>query len=86
MEEFGRRHVSAPTIAAAHCLRLVSAEKGQREQVVKLMQLPQPSKASSDVNREEIIEKLHEALYGATLACFVQGMNVRSSSFRQIGH
>ena len=58
--EASTRHVAAPSIATAHFLRLVSANRGEREQVIKHMNLPQPSKAPANLNKEEFINKLHE--------------------------
>jgi len=92
IRESARRHVAAPTIAAAHNLRIISSTRGERLQIVEAMSLPQPStfgapdssKAAS-IDKKEFLEALRLSLYGATLACFVQGCNIIAKANKDQG-
>ena len=75
MREFGARHVAAPTLASAHSLRIASANRAERDVITKLLDLPQESGKPDSVD-EAMTESLKVALYGATLASFIQGCNV----------
>ncbi|OCF41600.1 6-phosphogluconate dehydrogenase (decarboxylating) [Kwoniella heveanensis CBS 569] len=79
-KEIAERHVAAPAIAAAHQLRIISADKFERLDVAKNLQLPQPSRAKeADLSKEEkdnLLNTVHTAVYGAILGAFVQGLNI----------
>jgi 6-phosphogluconate dehydrogenase len=68
-----RVHVPAPTLTAAHDLRLVSAFRGERERVKEVFggDFP-PQRISQD--RGAFLEDLRVSVYTACLASFVQGM------------
>ncbi|KZT19136.1 6-phosphogluconate dehydrogenase C-terminal domain-like protein [Neolentinus lepideus HHB14362 ss-1] len=77
--EAANRHVSAPTIAAAHFLRIASSDRAQRLQVVD--GLGQDLGAArkqhlSDDEKTAFVGDLRLAVYCATLASFAQGMNL----------
>ncbi|KZT57776.1 6-phosphogluconate dehydrogenase C-terminal domain-like protein [Calocera cornea HHB12733] len=77
LREAGMRHVAVPTIAASHQMRIVSANKNQRERDVKDLQLPKAVPANlSQEEKDEFIEHLRLAVYGGTLASFVQGYGI----------
>ncbi|EPQ54339.1 6-phosphogluconate dehydrogenase, decarboxylating [Gloeophyllum trabeum ATCC 11539] len=77
--EAANRHVSAPTIAAAHFLRVASSDRAQRLQVVEALgqDLGAARKQQiSDDEKKAFVEDLRLAVYCATLASFAQGMNL----------
>ncbi|BGP35175.1 hypothetical protein JCM10296v2_007005 [Rhodotorula toruloides] len=84
-KEWAERHVSAPTIALAHCLRLASSNKGERLKVAKKLGIAQPKERVEwkGKTREEVEATLEKALYGASLASFAQGCNLIAESERQ---
>ena len=77
------RHTFGPTISAAHALRLISSDKGQRLKLKENLKLPQPSKAAKELDRKLWAEKIRKAVYGGILASFIQGCNV---SWRFVCH
>jgi len=79
-QEIGTRHVAAPTIAAAHQLRIISADRGERLKVVKALGIAQPSKAEEIEHVDAFVETLRKAAYGAILGAFVQGLAVSIKS------
>ncbi|TFY51295.1 hypothetical protein EVJ58_g10644 [Rhodofomes roseus] len=77
--EAANRHVSAPTIAAAHFFRIASADRAQRMQVVE--NLGQGLGAArkqqvDDAFRTQFVEDLRLAVYCGCLASFAQGLNL----------
>jgi 6-phosphogluconate dehydrogenase len=77
LQEIGVRHVAAPSISAAHQLRIISANRTERLKVVKNLGIPQPSKSrDEDHSRDEIIEIIRKATYGAIFGAFVMGLNL----------
>jgi len=75
--EAAMNHVAAPTIVASHQLRIISSNKNERVPVEKLLQLPQPSSAKlSAEEKEKLVEQLRLAVYGGTLASFIQGYDL----------
>ncbi|KAK8866062.1 6-phosphogluconate dehydrogenase (decarboxylating) [Kwoniella newhampshirensis] len=79
-KEIGERHVAAPAIAASHQLRIISADKFERLEVAKNLNVPQPSEAEEKKldkeKKDELLKTIHSAVYGAMLSAFVQGLNI----------
>ena len=68
-------HVPAPSLSAAHYLRLASAGVRQRIDIQKsLGTIPLGTIKIEPSQRSEFLEHLRKAVYGSILACFVQGM------------
>jgi 6-phosphogluconate dehydrogenase len=77
VQEAAKTHVPAPTIAAAHLLRVASANRPDRIEFDKLVQLEKPRLADEFKNKtHEFIENLRGAVYVSFLASFVQGCNL----------
>jgi 6-phosphogluconate dehydrogenase len=75
--EAANRHVSCPTIAAAHFLRIASSNRSERLNVFELIGGSIAGAKKQQVeNKEEVIEDLRQAVYCSFLACFAQGMNL----------
>ncbi|KFH41363.1 6-phosphogluconate dehydrogenase-like protein [Hapsidospora chrysogenum ATCC 11550] len=85
LEEATRLHVPAPVIAAAHMLRITSADAAKREAV--------PSLAKGVVNPERIqvdsvakfTKKLETATYACFLTAFIEGLHIISRADRENG-
>lgn len=75
-----RRHVSAPTISAAHAFRIASADRAQRLIVADALgdEIGGAQKAVIQDEKEqaEFVEDLRVAVYAAFLAAFAQGLNL----------
>lgn len=75
-----RRHVAAPTIAAAHFFRVASADRAQRLQVADALgdEIGGAKKAVLADARERaaFVEDVRVAVYAAFLAAFAQGLNL----------
>ncbi|TVY75975.1 6-phosphogluconate dehydrogenase [Lachnellula suecica] len=72
-------HVPAPTLSAAHYLRIVSAFRGNREHVKETFHgsfLPSKFTFASSEDQEAFIEDLRKAVYTTCLAAYVQGMSI----------
>ncbi|KIX05348.1 6-phosphogluconate dehydrogenase (decarboxylating) [Rhinocladiella mackenziei CBS 650.93] len=78
-------HVPAPSLTAAHYLRLASANVGQRRQVGNSLGAVSPGKIILDRNqRQSFLEDLRKAVYATVLLCFIQGLDLlRQASERQ---
>lgn len=78
LKELSERHVGGPTIAAAHFLRVISADKNQRLDVANNVRIKQPSPVPnlSDGDKVAWAEKIRLATYGTVLAFFIQGCNL----------
>lgn len=75
------RHVAAPSFNAGHDLRIISANRDERLEVIKNLTIPQPSKATKlkalgEKEMAELMEDFHTATYGCFLAAFVMGLEV----------
>ena len=70
------RHSFGPTISAAHALRLISSNKGQRLKIREHFKVPEPSESGENLDKKLWIEKIRKAVYGAILSSFIQGCNV----------
>lgn len=74
-----RLHIPAPTLAAAHSIRVASADRAQRLHVKDTLKgsfHPETLHLTNDKERQDFLEDLRVATYVACLASFVQGMNV----------
>lgn len=76
IRELAAQHIAAPTIAAAHQLRLISGPKGERLRSAKQMRVPKPARMGDDVDRKQFVEDVRLAVYGGILGAFVQGMRI----------
>jgi 6-phosphogluconate dehydrogenase len=78
LREIAGRHVPAPTIAAAHQLRLTSATRRSRLKVHDVLKLPVPKMLAKDASfdKDEFVKDLKLAVYAGILGAYVQGMNV----------
>lgn len=74
--EAAHRHVSAPTIAAAHFYRIASANRDERLRFFDLIGGAAAAKKQHLEERAEFIEDLREAVYCGFLASYAQGMNL----------
>lgn len=74
--EAARRHVSAPTISAAHFYRIASANRSERLSFFDLIGGAAAAKKQHVEDRAEFIEDLREAVYCGFLASYAQGMNL----------
>jgi 6-phosphogluconate dehydrogenase len=75
--EAANRHVSCPTIAASHFLRVASSDRAERLHVFDLIGGTMAGAKKQHIeNREETIEDLRQAVYCSFLACFAQGLNL----------
>ncbi|KIJ52385.1 hypothetical protein M422DRAFT_156207 [Sphaerobolus stellatus SS14] len=77
MKAWAGRHVAAPTLAAAHNLRILSSQKDERSAIAQLMGVVQPHHPTAPgADKMAAVESLRVAVYGSFLASFVQGCNV----------
>lgn len=70
-------HVPAPSLTAAHYMRIASSEVEQRIAVKSSIgaSVPTPLQVSEE-ERAEILRHLGHAVYLTTLMCFVQGLDI----------
>lgn len=73
--ETAQRHIAAPTLAAAHYLRVASGNRQEREVVAEKLQIPLP-KPLSIKDKNDFIEKLRRAVFASYLASFCQGLEL----------
>lgn len=78
LREIAGRHVAAPTIAAAHQLRITSAFRGQRLEAHEALKLPLPKEMGQDesFDQKAFLKDLKLAVYAGILGSYVQGMHV----------
>ncbi|PLB55359.1 6-phosphogluconate dehydrogenase [Aspergillus steynii IBT 23096] len=74
--ESAARHVSAPSLATAHYLRIASGNRAERVQAAKKLQLPSPRAIEGIQDRKAFIETLRRTVYCAFLASFCQGLEL----------
>lgn len=70
------RHVSCPTLAAAHYLRVASGNRAERARVAKKLSMPIPRPVENIRDYKTIMEKLRRAVYCTFLASFCQGLEL----------
>ncbi|KAI9742334.1 MAG: hypothetical protein M1818_003867 [Claussenomyces sp. TS43310] len=84
--EATHQHVPAPTLSTAHYLRVVSADRGQREHVKSTFHGSFPTskiQMKDDAEKAALIEDLRWAVYSACLASYVQGLSIIDVADRQ---
>ncbi|KAJ5923351.1 6-phosphogluconate dehydrogenase decarboxylating [Penicillium verhagenii] len=77
--ESAARHVSCPTLAAAHFMRIASGNRQERVQASRKLQMPSPRPIQNMQSSHEVtIEKLRKAVYSSFLSSFCQGLELIS--------
>ncbi|KAL3471538.1 6-phosphogluconate dehydrogenase [Aspergillus californicus] len=74
--ESAARHISAPTIATAHYMRIASGNRAERLEVAKKLRIPGPTPIRGMKNFEAFKEHLRRTLYASFLASFCQGLEM----------
>ncbi|KAL4922473.1 nucleoside phosphorylase domain-containing protein [Aspergillus aurantiobrunneus] len=74
--ESAARHVSAPTLATAHYMRIASGNRIERLEVAKKLQVPSLSPIRGMKDLEAFKEHLRRAVYASFLASFCQGLEL----------
>ncbi|KAL3436983.1 6-phosphogluconate dehydrogenase [Aspergillus tetrazonus] len=74
--ESASRHISAPTLATAHFMRIASGNRIERLEVAKQLRIPSPSPIRGMKDIEAFKEHLHSAVYSSFLASFCQGLEL----------
>lgn len=79
--ETASRHVSGPTLATAHYLRIASGNRDQRVRVAKKLAIPEP-KPLQVKDKKAFLETLRRAVYASFLSAYCQGLELiaRASS------
>jgi len=75
VKEGATQSVACPTISAALDARFIAFGKDDRVAAAKILAKGAPSKWP-DVNREELIKDVKQALYAAKICSYAQGMNL----------
>lgn len=85
--EAADRHVSAPTIAAAHFFRVASGNRAQRLKVAEKLSIPKPQKVAfaDEEILMETLETLRKAVYAAFLCSFCQGLELIARASKDEG-
>lgn len=83
--ESALRHVSSPTLAAGHYLRIASGNRVERLKVAQKLSMPGPKPLVGVKDREIVIENLRRAVYCAFLASFCQGLELISRASKDEG-
>jgi 6-phosphogluconate dehydrogenase len=81
------RHVAAPTISAAHDMRIASGNRAQRVKVAASLSLmAEPGRISLvDREREGFVADLRRAVFAAFLCSFAQGLELIARASRDEG-
>lgn len=70
-------HVPAPSLTAAHYLRIASSRIEQRRAVQQALKTTTPEQFQTmSAERSETLQNLGHAVYLSTLMCFVQGLDI----------
>ncbi|EPS33854.1 hypothetical protein PDE_08816 [Penicillium oxalicum 114-2] len=83
--ESASRHVSTPTLAAAHYMRIASGNRAERLEVSKKLQVPTPRQMENIKDRATVLEKLRKAVYCTFLASFCQGLELIARASKDEG-
>jgi 6-phosphogluconate dehydrogenase len=79
-------HVPAPSLTAAHYLRLASADVHQRSAVNASIGSVSPAEFGlAPEQRRSILEQLRQAVYVTVLVCFIQGLDMLEREDRREG-
>lgn len=74
--ESAMRHVSCPTLAAGHYMRIASGNREERLRVAKKLAMPIPKPVEGIKDKALFIENLRRAVYCCFLASFCQGLEL----------
>lgn len=74
--ESAERHVSCPTLAAAHWMRIASGNRAERQQVTKKLKMSAPKPIGDSMDQTTLVEKLRRAVYATFLSSFCQGLEL----------
>lgn len=80
LEEAARLHVPAPTIAAAHMLRVASAYAERRAAVARLFTRSTNSHKIGATDTAKFVKDLETSVYVCFLSSFIQGLHVISKA------
>ncbi|OKL61467.1 6-phosphogluconate dehydrogenase, decarboxylating [Talaromyces atroroseus] len=73
--ETALRHVSGPTLATAHYLRIASGNRSQRVRISKKLDIPEP-KTLQVKDKKAFLETLRRAVYASFLSSYCQGLEL----------
>ncbi|KAJ5244875.1 hypothetical protein N7489_004971 [Penicillium chrysogenum] len=74
--ESASRHISTPTLATAHYLRIASGNRAERLLAAKKLRIPGPKSFHRIKDKSTVIEHLRCAVYCCFLASFCQGLEM----------
>lgn len=74
--ESAARHISCPTLGAAHYMRIASGNRAERARASKKLHMPSPRPIEHKRDRKTVLEQLRRAVYCSFLASFVQGLEL----------
>ncbi|KAJ5983846.1 hypothetical protein N7481_005945 [Penicillium waksmanii] len=74
--ESAARHISCPTLGAAHYMRIASGNRAERARVSKKLHMPSPRPIEHKRDRKTVLEQLRRAVYCSFLSSFVQGLEL----------
>ncbi|KAL4908698.1 hypothetical protein BDW74DRAFT_165497 [Aspergillus multicolor] len=74
--ESASRHISAPTLATAHFMRIASGNRIERLEVAKQLRVLSPSPIRGMKDIEAFKQHLHAAVYASFLVSFCQGLEL----------
>lgn len=79
--EAALRHISAPTIATGHFMRVASGDRDQRIRVSDQLRMPNPSRMQVE-DEPQFVEMLRKAVFCAFLCSFCQGLELIARASR----
>lgn len=75
--EAAERHISCPTLAAAHFMRVASGNRAERQEVAKKLKMPTPKPIETlSMDQKTLVEKLRRAVFATFLSSFCQGLEL----------
>jgi 6-phosphogluconate dehydrogenase len=74
--ESAARHISCPTLGAAHYMRIASGNRAERAHTSKKLHMPSPRPIEHKRDRKTVLEQLRRAVYCSFLSSFVQGLEL----------
>jgi 6-phosphogluconate dehydrogenase len=77
--------VAAPSIAAAVDARVVSSRREERERASRILAGPAPDPSGARGRREALVAAAHDAVLGARISAFAQGMELIAAASREHG-
>ncbi|KAJ5727383.1 hypothetical protein N7493_005203 [Penicillium malachiteum] len=83
--ESAARHVSSPTLAAAHYMRIASGNRKERVTAAQKLKMPAPQPLKDVQNKNAMVEKLRKAVYSSFLSSFCQGLELISRASEDEG-